>query len=99
MSYIDYSLIAISTITGCVSVSVLASLVGMPIWVTSSAIALKICAITTGMKKSIINIKKKKKEHDKAKSQLNRIEILISKALVDSNMNHDEFVLINNVLK
>ena len=34
-----------------------------------------------------------------AKSQLNRIEVLISKALIDSNISHDEFVLINNVLK
>ena len=33
------------------------------------------------------------------KSKLNRIEILISKALIDLNISHDEFVLINNVLK
>ena len=41
--------------------------------------------------------------HDKieylAKSQLNRIKVLISKALTDSVISHDEFVLINNVLK
>ena len=34
-----------------------------------------------------------------AKSQLNRIEVLISKALINSNISHDELVLINNVLK
>ena len=34
-----------------------------------------------------------------AKSKLNNIEILISKALIDSNISHHEFVLINNVLK
>ena len=34
-----------------------------------------------------------------AKSKLNRIEVLIFKALKDWNINHDEFVLINNVLK
>ena len=33
------------------------------------------------------------------KSRLNSIEVLISKALIDLNMSHDEFVLINNVLK
>ena len=33
------------------------------------------------------------------KSKLNSIEILISKALIDPNINHDEFVLIRNVLK
>ena len=34
-----------------------------------------------------------------AKFKLNRIEDLTSKALIDSNISHDEFVLINNVLK
>ena len=28
----------------------------------------------------------------------NSIEVLISKTLIDSNINHDSFVLINNVL-
>ena len=34
-----------------------------------------------------------------AKSKLKRIEVLISKTLIDSVISHDEFVLINNVLK
>ena len=34
-----------------------------------------------------------------AKSKLDRKEILISKSLIDSVTSHDEFVLINNVLK
>ena len=34
-----------------------------------------------------------------AKTELNSIEVLISKALIDSNTSHDEFVLINNVLQ
>ena len=34
-----------------------------------------------------------------AKSKLNGIWVLVSKALVDSNISHDEFVLINNVLE
>ena len=42
-------------------------------------------------------------KHDKTvlltKSKLNNIKVLISKALIDSNIGHDEFVLINNVLK
>ena len=33
------------------------------------------------------------------KSKLNSVEILISKTLLDSNVSHDVFVLINNVLK
>ena len=34
-----------------------------------------------------------------AKSKLNSIEVLISKALTDSNISHDELVSINNMLK
>ena len=34
-----------------------------------------------------------------AKSKLNSIEILISKALIDSYISHDEFVSVNNVLR
>ena len=34
-----------------------------------------------------------------AKSTLKSIEVLISKALFDSVISHDEFVLIDNVLK
>ena len=34
-----------------------------------------------------------------AKSKLKSIEILISKVLIDSNISHDQFVLINNMLK
>ena len=42
-------------------------------------------------------------KHDKLvlleKSKLNSIEVLISRALINSVISHDEFVLINNVLK
>ena len=34
-----------------------------------------------------------------AKSKLKSIEVLISKTLIDPVISHDEFVLINNVLK
>ena len=34
-----------------------------------------------------------------AKSKWNSIEVLISKALIDSNIIHDQFFLINNALK
>ena len=56
---------------------------------------------TTGIKKYKSIIKKSKKKHDKlvslAKSKLSSIPVLISKALVDSNISHNEFVLIDNV--
>ena len=48
-------------------------------------------------------IKKNKNKHDRtalsAKSKLNGMEVLISKSLIESVISHDEFVLINNLLK
>ena len=53
----------------------------------SSALRLKICAITAAIEKYKSAIKKKKKKHDKivllAESKLNSIEVLISKVLID----------------
>ena len=57
--------------------------------------------ITAGIKKYKSIKNKNKKKCDKttllAKSKLNNIEGLISEALIDSNIGHDEFVLIKNV--
>ena len=68
-----------------------------------SAIGFKICAINGGIKKNKFIIKKKKKNHDKivllAESKLHRIEVLPFKALINSVISHDEFALVNNVLK
>ena len=103
LNYIKHSLIAIFTITGCVSISAFSSLVGIPIGIASSTIGLKICVITIGIKKYKLIIKKKRKKHDKIvlslKSKLNSIEVLISQALIDLSISHNEFVLINNVLQ
>ena len=51
LNYIEHFIILASTITGYVSISAFASLVGILIGITSSAIGLKICAITAGNKK------------------------------------------------
>ena len=103
LNYIEHFLISASTTTGFVSIFSFASLVGIPIGITSSATGSEICAIMAEIKKYESIIKKKKKKDDKivllAKSRLNSILVLISKALIDSVVSHDEFVLINNVLK
>ena len=62
LSYIDHLLIVISTITACLSISAFASLVVVPIGITSSAIELKLYGITAGCKKYKLIIKKKKKK-------------------------------------
>ena len=100
LNYTDYLLTETSLITGYVYISAFVSLVGIPIGITSSATELKIYAITAVIRKHQSIIKKK---HNKiillTKSTLNSIEVLISKALINSNISHDGFVLINNVLK
>ena len=98
LNYIHHSLDSNSTITGCVSIT----LVGISIGIASSTIGLKICVITAGIKKYKSIIKKKRRKHDKivllAKSKLNSIEVLIFETLTDLNISQDEFLLINNVL-
>ena len=50
LNYIEHFLILGSIITGCISISAFASLVGTPIGITSPAIVLKIYAITAATK-------------------------------------------------
>ena len=86
-----------------ISISALVSLTGIPMGITSSVIGLKIRAITAEIKKYRSVIKKKKKKHDEivllAKSNLNSVEVLISKAWIDSVISHEDSVLIDNELK
>ena len=58
-------------------------------------------SLTTGIIKKLLNItRNKKKKHNKilllAKSKLNSIESLISQALNDMGINHQEFITILN---
>ena len=80
LKYAEHLLILASIVTGCVSISVLSFSVVIPVGI----------AITAGIKTYKSIIKKKKKKHDEivllAKNKLNTKGILISKALVDSNI-------------
>ena len=62
LNYTEHFLILASAITGCVSISAFASLVGIPIEISSSAVGSKICTVTAGITKYKSMIKKKKKE-------------------------------------
>ena len=62
LNYIEHFLILASTITGCISISAFASLLGIPIGIMSSALDLKIYAIAGGIKKHKSTIKKKERE-------------------------------------
>ena len=98
---IEHLVILIASVTGFVSISAFVSSLGIPIGIMCSAIRLKVCLFTAGIKKYKSIIKKEKKKLDKivllTKSKINSIEILTFKTLVDFNFIHDEFSLINDV--
>ena len=77
INYIKHFPILASEITGCISISAFAFLIGIPKRITSSAIGLKICAIAAGIKNYKSIIKKSGKIVLLAKSKLNSIEVLI----------------------
>ena len=60
LNYIEQFLNLASAFTGCISISAFPSSLGVLIGVTSSAVGLNICAITSGIKKHQSIIKKKK---------------------------------------
>ena len=61
--YIEQSLILVFSITGYVLILASASLISIPLGISSSAVGLKICVITAGIKKYKPVIKKKRKKN------------------------------------
>ena len=51
-------LVFVSAVSGCVSISAFASLFGVSLVITSSSVRIKVCAITTEIKKYMSIIKK-----------------------------------------
>ena len=102
LNYFEHFLLFTSVVSGCVSISAFDSLVGIHVGIISSAVGINICAITAGIKKYKLLIKKKRKKHDHlvllAKTKLNIIAVLISKDLSDSYINYDKFVSVDNAL-
>ena len=98
--YRDKFLIVLSATSGGVSIISFTSIIGAPVGIASASFTL-IFSLTTGIAKILLNItREKKKKHDKifvlAKSKLNSIETLISQALIDMEISHEEFITILN---
>ena len=96
--YVDKILIVLSATTSGVSIISFTSIVGAPVGIASASFTL-IFSLTTGIVKKLLNItRNKKKKHDKilmlAKSKLSSIETLISQALNDIEISHEEFITI-----
>ena len=98
--YIDKILIILSVTSSEISIISFASIIGVPAGIASTSFTL-IFSIAIGIIKKILNTtRKKKKGHDEiimlAKSKLNSIESLISQALNDLDISHEEFIIILN---
>ena len=98
--YLDKIFIAVSASFGTLSIASYASVVGIPAGIVGSSFSL-IFTIGTGISKSLLNVtKKRKKKHNKiivlAKNKLGMIDKLLSSALNDSEISHEEFTNIIN---
>ena len=93
--YLDKIFITLSASFGTLSIASHATVVGIPVSVAGSSLTL-IFTIGTGLNKSLLRVtKKRKKKHNKiialAKNKLNMIDTLLSSALNDSRISHEEF--------
>ena len=96
--YIEKILIVLSATSSGVSIISFTSIVGALVGIASANLTL-IFSLITGILNKLLSItRNKKKKHDKilmlAKSKLNSIETLISQALIDMDISHEEFVRI-----
>ena len=93
--YLDKIFITLSASFGTLSITSYASVVGIPTVITGASLNL-VFTLGTGISKSLLNLtKKRKKKHNKiivlAKNKLNTIDTLLSSALNDSKISHEEF--------
>ena len=94
-NYIDKILIVLNATTGGVCIISHASVVGAPIGIASAGFTI-VFALAAGIMKQLLkSTRNKKKKHDKililAKSKLNSIESLVSWALIDMDISHEEY--------
>ena len=92
--YLDRIFITLSASFGTLSIPSYASVVGIPAGITGASLTL-VFTIGTGISKSLLKLtKKRKKKHNKinvlAKNKLNTIDTLLSSALNDSEISHEE---------
>ena len=93
--YADKPFVTLSASFSTLSIVSHATIIGIPVGIAGASLTL-IFTVTTGVVKKLLDItRKKKKKHNKiialARSKLNIIETLISQALVDFEISHEEF--------
>ena len=90
--YLDKIFITLSASFGTLSIASQATAIGIPAGITGASLTL-IFTIGTGINKSSLKVtKKRKKKHNAlAKIKLNTIDTLLSSALNDSKISHEDF--------
>ena len=90
--YADKLFITLSASFDTLSIASYVTIVGIPIGIAGASLTL-IFTVTAGTVKTLLNItrKKKKRQIALARSKLNIIENLISQALIDFEITHEEF--------
>ena len=93
--YADKLFVTLSASFGTLSIASYSTVVGIPAGIAGASLTL-IFTVTTDIVKKLLNItRKKKKKHNKiialARRKLNIIENLISQALTDFEITHEEF--------
>ena len=96
--FIGKILIVLGATTGGISITSFTTAIGVPAGIVSASFTL-IFSLTTGIVKKLLNMTiNKKKKHDQllmlAESKFNSIETLISQALGDLDISHEEFIMI-----
>ena len=98
LDYNDKTLIVLSATSGEINIISFTSVIGIPAGVISASVILVFSLITGVIKKLLKQTRKKKNKHSKiimlAKSKLNSIETLMSQALIDIEVSHEEFITI-----
>ena len=100
VDYIDKVLIVLSATSAGVSIISFTSIFGAPVGIAGVSFTL-IFSLATGIVKKLLNITRNKKKKDDEilmldKSKLSSIETLISQALIDMEISHEEFITILN---
>ena len=93
--YADKLSITLSASFGTLSIASHTTIVGISVRIAGASLTL-IFTVTTGVVEKLLNItRKKKKKHNKiialARSKLNITETVISRALTDFDISHEEF--------
>ena len=96
--YFDKSLIVLSATSGSVSIASFATVIGKPVGIESVGFSLAFQLSIGLVKKLLKTTRNKKKKHNKivmlARSKLDSIESKISEALINNEINYEDFMTI-----